>query len=139
MTHLALRLLIPTGVRSKPIRFMREEQIEGDVWVIPANHMKGRKHATADFRVPIPAEVLRVINEARQHARDGYLFPSVRKGVISDATMSRRANAVDRSFSTRKTWQARLCRKMGIENFSTRPAAQIFVFKCLIAYLLEAS
>ena len=89
VTHLALRLLILTGVRSKPLRFMREEQIEGDVWVIPAEHVKGRKDATTDFRVPISTEAERVINEARQHARDGYLFPSVRKGVISDATMSR--------------------------------------------------
>lgn len=89
VTHLALRLLILTGVRSKPLRFMREEQIEGDVWVIPADHMKGRKDATTDFRVPLAAEAQGVIAEARRHARGGYLFPSVRKGVISDATMSR--------------------------------------------------
>lgn len=89
VTHLALRLLILTGVRSKPLRFLREEQIEGDVWVIPADQMKGRKDATSDFRVPLSLEALEVIAKARQHAREGYLFPSVRKGVISDATMSR--------------------------------------------------
>tara|TARA_R110002049_G_scaffold137350_2_gene297326 strand:- start:5858 stop:7045 length:1188 start_codon:yes stop_codon:yes gene_type:complete len=89
VTHLALRLLILTGVRSRPLRFMREEQIENDLWIIPADQMKGRKNATSDFRVPLPAEALTVIAKAREHARDGYLFPSVRKGVISDATMSR--------------------------------------------------
>lgn len=36
VTHLALRLLILTGVRSMPLRFIREEQIEGDIWTIPA-------------------------------------------------------------------------------------------------------
>ncbi|WP_278921937.1 tyrosine-type recombinase/integrase [Pseudophaeobacter profundi] len=89
VTHLALRLLILTGVRSKPLRFIREEQIQDNIWIIPGDQMKGRKDATTDFRVPLSAEALNVIDKARQHARDGYLFPSVRKGVLSDATMSR--------------------------------------------------
>lgn len=46
--------------------------------------------AAKDFRVPLSLEAQRVIDLARPHARGGcYLFPSVRKGVISDATMSR--------------------------------------------------
>lgn len=48
-THLALRLLILTGVRSGPLRNLRTEQIHQDVWVIPAESMKGRKGATTDF------------------------------------------------------------------------------------------
>lgn len=89
VTHLALRLLILTGARSAPIRFLREEQIDGDVWTVPGERMKGRKDATTDFRIPLSAEARSVIEEARRHARDGFLFPSARKGVISDATMSR--------------------------------------------------
>lgn len=89
ITHLALRLLILTGVRSGPLRFIREEQIDGDTWTIPAESMKGRKDATTDFRVPLSPDALDIIEQARRHARDGFLFPSVRKGVISDATMSR--------------------------------------------------
>jgi integrase len=88
-THLALRLLILTGVRSAPLRFMRLDQITDDVWTIPAEMMKGRKGKTEDFRVPLSKEALAVIELAKPHARDGYLFPSIRKGVISDATMSR--------------------------------------------------
>lgn len=89
LTHLALRLLILTGVRSAPLRFIREDQIDGDVWTIPGEAMKGRKGKTAAFRVPLTPEALEIIEEARSQARDGYLFPSVRKGVISDATMAR--------------------------------------------------
>ena len=88
-THLALRLLILTGVRSAPLRFCRLDQIEGDVWTVPAERMKGREGATEDFRVPLSAEALRTIEAASHFARDGWLFPSVRKGVISDATMAR--------------------------------------------------
>lgn len=89
VTHLALRLLILTGVRSGPLRFMRENQIDSDVWTIPGEAMKGRRDATPDFRVPLSSEALGIIEQAKRHARDGFLFPSVRKGVISDATMSR--------------------------------------------------
>lgn len=87
--HLALRFLILTGVRSSPVRFLHESQIEGDIWTIPGESMKGLRDATEDFRVPLPAEALAIIANARRTARDGFLFPSVRKGVISDATMAR--------------------------------------------------
>lgn len=99
VTHLALRLLILTGVRSHPLRHARLDQIKDRVWTIPATAMKGRKGATADFRVPLATEAQLVIEEATKHARDGFLFPSVRRGVISDMTMS--------SFMKRKGFEAR--------------------------------
>ncbi len=89
VTHLALRLLILTAVRSKPLRFCHVDHIEGDVWTIPADLMKSRKGAEEEFRVPLSEEALNVIEAAIPYERNGYLFPSVRKGVISDATMSR--------------------------------------------------
>jgi integrase len=89
ITHLALRLLILTAVRSGPLRFLRPEQIDGDIWTIPAALMKGRKDATTDFRVPLSRAALTTIEAAMPFERAGYLFPSVRKGVISDATMAR--------------------------------------------------
>ncbi|MDC1198771.1 integrase arm-type DNA-binding domain-containing protein [bacterium] len=89
VTELALRLLILTAVRSYPLRHLHLDQIEGDVWTIPAEAMKGRVGATSDFRVPLSAEARAVILEASKFARDGFLFPGVRKGVISDMTMSR--------------------------------------------------
>lgn len=88
VTHLALRLLILTGVRSGPLRHIHESQIDGDVWVIPGASMKGRRDATNDFRVPLSSEAMNVITRARAHARGGFLFPNVRRGVISDQTMS---------------------------------------------------
>lgn len=89
VTHLALRLLILTGLRSAPVRFARLDEIEGDIWTIPAENMKARVGVAEDFRVSLSDEALRVIEFARAYERDRYLFPSVRKGVISDATMSR--------------------------------------------------
>lgn len=89
ITHLALRLLILTGVRSRPLRFLHVDQIDGDVWTIPGEDMKGRKGKTPDFRVPLTPEALEIITAAMPISRDGFLFPSIKKGVISDATMSR--------------------------------------------------
>ncbi len=89
ITHLALRLLILTGVRSAPLRHIHESQIDGDIWTVPAEAMKGRKDATSAFRVPLSDEALAVIAQARRLSRGGFLFPSVKKGVISDMTMSR--------------------------------------------------
>ncbi|CUK08410.1 Prophage CP4-57 integrase [Shimia thalassica] len=87
-TGWALQLLILTGLRSKPIRFAHVDQIEGDVWTVPADLVKGNKGKTEDFRVPVTSEALRVIDRARETARDGFLFPGIRKGVISDMTMA---------------------------------------------------
>jgi integrase len=89
ITHLALRMLILTAVRSRPLRHMRFDQIEQAVWTIPAELMKGRRGATADFRVPLSPQVLAIIEQTKPFERNGYLFPSMRKGVISDATMAR--------------------------------------------------
>jgi integrase len=89
ITNLSLRLLILTGVRSGPLRHLRLDDVVDGVWTIPAEQMKGRVGKTDSFRVPLSEEALRVIELARPFARDGYLFPSMRTGVISDATMSR--------------------------------------------------
>jgi integrase len=89
LTHLALRLLILTGLRSTPLRKIQLDQIEGDVWTVPAESMKGRKGATNPFRVPLSPEAKRIIDLARPHARNDFLFPNTRGGVISDMTLSR--------------------------------------------------
>ena len=106
--ELALRLLILTAVRSYPLRHLHLDQIDGDIWTIPAEAMKGRKGATSDFRVPLSQEAQRVIAEATPFARDGYLFPGVRKGVISDMTMSKlmeRRGLVERPHGFRSSFR----------------------------------
>lgn len=89
LAHLAMRLLILTGTRSSPLRTLKVEQIENDVWTVPAESMKGRKGATTDYRVPLSREAQRIIDLSRPHARFGYLFPNSRGGVLSDMTLSR--------------------------------------------------
>ncbi len=90
VTHLALKLLILTiGTRTRPLRYLKPEQIVDNIWIVPADGMKGRVGTTSDFRVPLSHQALDIVERAKSLMRDGYLFPSQRKGVISDATMSR--------------------------------------------------
>jgi len=89
VTHLALRLLILTGVRSGPLRHIHENQIEGNIWTIPAEAMKGRRDATTDFRVPLSCEAMKVLEQARRLSCNGFLFAGTRRGVISDMSMSK--------------------------------------------------
>ncbi|WP_223425604.1 tyrosine-type recombinase/integrase [Tateyamaria pelophila] len=81
---LALRLLILTASRSRPVRMAHVDQFEGDVWTIPAANMKGGN----EFRVPLSDEAMRVIDLARPLARNGFLFCAVRGKPISDMSMT---------------------------------------------------
>ena len=87
--HLALKLLILTGVRSYAVRNARVDQFDGKTWVIPPENMKGQLHQVSEFRVPLSSEAQEIIAKAKQFVRDGYLFAGARRGVISDASMSR--------------------------------------------------
>lgn len=68
---------------------MHVDQIEGNIWPIKGEALKGRKGKTSDFRVPLSSQLLVIIDQARAGARDWFLSPSVPKGVISDATIPR--------------------------------------------------
>ena len=88
--HLVLKLTILTGVRPRVARECRLDHIDGSVWTIPGEGMKGRKNKTPDFRVPLTSEALRVIEAASVFERDGYIFASQRgKNVITDAGVSK--------------------------------------------------
>jgi|TARA_R110000803_G_scaffold22572_1_gene56031 integrase len=88
-SHLALKLLILTGVRSASIRQMQTEQIQDSNWVISGASMKGPKGKTPDFRVPLSIEAKRIIDLALPFERNGYIFTGTQGMPISDATMPR--------------------------------------------------
>ncbi len=78
VSHLALKFLILTGCRSYTIRHAKAANIIDGVWWIPAEDMKGGQA----FEVPLSTEAQRIATLAP--VKDGYLFPSPKKGVISD-------------------------------------------------------
>jgi integrase len=88
-THLALRFLILTGLRSAPVRLVRLDYIDGDVLTVPAELVKAQKGKAVDFRVPLSPEMLAIVEEAKPQARNGLIFPSPRGLALSDMTLSR--------------------------------------------------
>ncbi|MBB4076950.1 integrase, partial [Bartonella fuyuanensis] len=88
ITQLALRLLILTGARTNPVRHIRENQIDGDIWTIPAENMKGRCDATTEFRVPLSSEALDILKQARGLSRNDFFFSPRGRGPLADNCMS---------------------------------------------------
>ncbi|MFY0679751.1 MAG: integrase arm-type DNA-binding domain-containing protein [Thalassovita sp.] len=74
-SHLCLRLKILTAVRSASVRGARFDEIDNDVWTIPADRMKGRRGAVTDFRVPLSTSALEVIKRAENWRRGPCMFP----------------------------------------------------------------
>ena len=83
-----LRFVILTAVRNGEARGARWSEIDGDVWVIPADRMKSSR----EHRVPLSRQALDVLAEMRPLADDsGYVFPSVAKHgrPLSDMTLTK--------------------------------------------------
>ncbi len=79
-----MKLLILTAARSAEVRQLRVDELEGDVWVIPAERMKGGK----EHRVPLSNEALKVLEAAKPFERNGHLFIGRQGKPISDMTLS---------------------------------------------------
>lgn len=69
---LCLAWQILTATRPGEAAGTRLEEIEGDVWTIPAARMK----ASREHRIPLSPAALKVVELARPFAKDGFLFIS---------------------------------------------------------------
>jgi len=86
---LALRWCILTLVRSYGCRAARFDEIEGDVWTVPAARIKGRAGHVQDFRVPLPSAAQAIISTAAEISED-YIFPGLTRGCVSDQALTKR-------------------------------------------------
>jgi len=91
---LCLRWMILTCVRSAGCLGARFDEIEGNVWTVPADRIKGMRGTVKDFRVPLCDEALRIV-EIASTVDDTYLFPSYRKrgGNITEAALRKELTA----------------------------------------------
>jgi len=81
-THLALRLLILTNSRVGPLTKINLDQIDGDVWTIPKEFMKGEVKRAEAFSIPLSLEALRIIDYLKPFSKNGNLFPSDGKNPV---------------------------------------------------------
>lgn len=112
MTALSFEFLVLTTCRSGEVRGVRWEEVDctGAVWTTPGERMKaGREH-----RVPLSAQALRVLNEARsfRNNKGQLVFPSPSGRILSQATLpklfrEREIGAVPQGFrSSFRDWGA---------------------------------
>ena len=72
----ALEFLILTAARTGEVIAARAAEINGSVWTIPAERMKGGK----EHRVPLPAPALAIAERMKTGHGDAYLFPGAKPG-----------------------------------------------------------
>lgn len=73
---LAFYTLSGAGTRLRPTLHMQFDQIEGDVWTVPADLMKVQRNSTDDFRVPITKPKWELIEHSRATTNGSFVFPS---------------------------------------------------------------
>jgi integrase len=78
----ALELAILTACRSGEIRGARWNEIDGDLWTIPADRMK----AESMHLVPLSRQAQDLLQKLPRTGE--FLFPGAKKNMMSDATMS---------------------------------------------------
>ena len=87
-TRLALEFLVLTAARSGEVRGARWDEIDLDsaTWTVPAERMRaGREH-----RVPLTAQAITVLAEARQYPGDSdFVFPGPLGRAVDSTTYSR--------------------------------------------------
>ena len=83
MSHQVLRMIILTCARSESVRGMKFSEIDGNIWTVPDDRMKGREGKARSFRIPLPNAALEIIRECRETAADDHVFPSYRQGCIT--------------------------------------------------------
>lgn len=81
-----LRWLILTLVRSHGCLEARKDEIDGDIWTVPKDRVKGHEGSVQDFRVPLSAEAQRVADRARRRVGP-YMFPTATGRPVRDDTI----------------------------------------------------
>ena len=77
--RLALEFMALTATRSNEVRGAACDEVEHDVWTIPADRMKAKR----EHRVPLSGRALEILEEARKlHGGGGIVFRGAKGGRI---------------------------------------------------------
>jgi integrase len=79
----ALEFAIFTAARSGEVRGARWEEIDGALWTVPADRMKGNR----EHRAPLNAGALAVLEDIAPELRQGLIFPGL-KGPLTDMALA---------------------------------------------------
>lgn len=88
-----LQMMILTLVRSAGCRGALFSEFEGDLWTVPADRMKGKVGKVSDFRVPLSAEALRIVENQRAYG-GAHVFSARAGSPVSDNALSHHLDAL---------------------------------------------
>lgn len=91
-SYRCLRWMILTATRSESARGARLSEIDGNVWTVPADRMKGKQGKVQAFRVPLSTEAQRLVAQFRESSTGDLMFPSYRSGYISSTALQKVLN-----------------------------------------------
>ncbi len=80
----ALEFLVLTAARSGEVRGAKWGEIDGKVWIVPADRMKAGK----EHRVPLSPRAAQLLKELPRMADSDLLFPAARGGQLSDMALT---------------------------------------------------
>ena len=84
--RLALEFMVLTATRSNEVRGAACDEVELDVWTIPADRMKAKR----EHRVPLSGRALEILEEARKlHGGGGIVFRGTKGGRIHASMFSK--------------------------------------------------
>lgn len=85
MIEQCLIFLVLTACRSGEVRAATWDEINlpEKIWIIPAERMKAQK----EHRVPLTPQATEILERVRPHRRENFVFPSQRRGCVSDMAM----------------------------------------------------
>lgn len=85
-TRLALKFLLITGQRPGEVAGARWDEIQGEVWTIPAERMKNKEQHS----VPLTSLAMDVLDATREYTDSEFIFPSSKgKGHVARLSLSR--------------------------------------------------
>ena len=84
--RLALEFMVLTATRSNEVRGAAWDEVELDVWTIPADRMKAKR----EHRVPLSGRAFEILEEARKlHGGGGIVFRGAKGGRIHASMFSK--------------------------------------------------
>ncbi len=104
----ALEFLILTATRTAEVTGATWSEINGDMWTIPPERMKGGR----EHRVPLSMPAMKLVDRQRQVRENDFVFPGQKRRSLSHATMDMLLTRMDRDItvhgfrSTFRDWAA---------------------------------
>ena len=85
ITARTLEFAVLTTARPGEVRWMRWNEVDGDVWTVPAEKMKAQR----EHRVPLSPRALAILNELPRLDGGEFVFPGMRAGrPLSDMSLT---------------------------------------------------